>query len=49
MVDYYAILSRAIDTFEANNPSWRRNLYDRARRTLASEMRARRPSQAGAQ
>jgi len=43
MVDYYAILSRAIDTFEANNPSWRRNLYDRARRTLASEMRARRP------
>jgi lipoprotein-anchoring transpeptidase ErfK/SrfK len=43
MVDYYAILSRAIDRFEANDPGWRRDLYDRARRTLASEMRARRP------
>jgi lipoprotein-anchoring transpeptidase ErfK/SrfK len=43
MVDYYAILSRAIDTSEASDRSWRRNLYDRARRTLASEMRARRP------
>jgi lipoprotein-anchoring transpeptidase ErfK/SrfK len=43
MVDYYAILSRAIDTAEASDRSWRRNLYDRARRTLMSEMRARRP------
>src|ERR1700751_743255 len=43
MVDYYAILSRAIDTAEASDLSWRRNLYDRARRTLMSEMRARRP------
>jgi lipoprotein-anchoring transpeptidase ErfK/SrfK len=43
MVDYYAILSRAIDTAEASDRSWRRNLYDRARRTLVSEMRARRP------
>jgi len=43
MVDYYAILSRAIDTAEANDRSWRRNLYDRARRTLMNEMRARRP------
>jgi lipoprotein-anchoring transpeptidase ErfK/SrfK len=43
MVDYYAILSRAIDTSEASDRSWRHNLYDRARRTLASEMRARRP------
>jgi lipoprotein-anchoring transpeptidase ErfK/SrfK len=43
MVDYYAILSHAIDTAEASDRSWRRNLYDRARRTLTSEMRARRP------
>jgi lipoprotein-anchoring transpeptidase ErfK/SrfK len=43
MVDYYAILSRAIDTAEASDRSWRRNLYDRARRTLMSEMRTRRP------
>jgi lipoprotein-anchoring transpeptidase ErfK/SrfK len=43
MVDYYAILSRAIDTAEASDRSWRRNLYDRARQTLTSEMRARRP------
>ena len=43
MVDYYAILSRAIDTSEASDRGWRRNLYDRARHTLTSEMRARRP------
>jgi lipoprotein-anchoring transpeptidase ErfK/SrfK len=43
MVDYYAILSRAIDTAEASDGSWRRNLYDRARQTLTSEMHARRP------
>jgi lipoprotein-anchoring transpeptidase ErfK/SrfK len=43
MVDYYAILSRAIDTAEASDRSWRRNLYDRARQTLTIEMRARRP------
>src|ERR1700740_1818485 len=43
MVDYYAILSRAIDRSEASDRSWRRNLYGRARRTLASEMPGRRP------
>ena len=43
MVDYYAILSRAIDAGEAGDRAFRRNLYDRARRTLTSEMRARRP------
>jgi lipoprotein-anchoring transpeptidase ErfK/SrfK len=43
MVDYYAILSPAIDVPEAADRRWRRNLYDRARRTLANEMRARRP------
>jgi hypothetical protein len=43
MIDYYAILSRAIDASAAKDAAWRRNLYDRARRTLASEMRARRP------
>src|SRR5512135_2572668 len=44
MVDYYAILTRAMEASDANDPAWRRNLYDRARRTLANEMRAR-PSQ----
>jgi len=43
MIDYYAILSRAVDAAEGGDRSWRRNLYDRARRTLTSEMRARRP------
>ena len=43
MVDYYAILSRATDTSEARDRRWRRNLYDRARCTLTSQMRARRP------
>ncbi len=43
MVDYYAILLHAMQTAEAGDRSWRRNLYDRARSTLASEMRARRP------
>jgi lipoprotein-anchoring transpeptidase ErfK/SrfK len=43
MVDYYAILSRAMKASEASDAAWRRNLYDRARRTLASEMQARRP------
>jgi lipoprotein-anchoring transpeptidase ErfK/SrfK len=43
MADYYPILSRAMVTPQANDAAWRRNLYDRARRTLANEMRARRP------
>jgi hypothetical protein len=43
MVDYYAILSRAVETSKASDRGWRRNLYDRARRTLGGEMRARRP------
>jgi lipoprotein-anchoring transpeptidase ErfK/SrfK len=43
MIDYYAILSRAADARETNDAAWRRNVYDRARRTLASQMRARRP------
>jgi lipoprotein-anchoring transpeptidase ErfK/SrfK len=43
MVDYYAILSRAIDAAQASDRGWRRNLYDRARRTLTSEMRTRSP------
>jgi lipoprotein-anchoring transpeptidase ErfK/SrfK len=43
MIDYYTILSRAVDASEAADPAWRRNLYDRARRTLTREMRARRP------
>jgi lipoprotein-anchoring transpeptidase ErfK/SrfK len=48
MIDYYTILSRAIEAADASDLAWRRNLYDRARRTLAREMQARhpRPSQA---
>jgi lipoprotein-anchoring transpeptidase ErfK/SrfK len=48
MIDYYRILSRAIEASDASDLAWRRNLYDRARRTLAREMQARhpRPSQA---
>jgi lipoprotein-anchoring transpeptidase ErfK/SrfK len=42
MVDYYAILSRAMAASDASDAAWRRNLYDRARRTLTNEMRARR-------
>jgi hypothetical protein len=48
MIDYYTILSRAIEATDASDPAWRRNLYDRARRMLAGEMQAKnpRPSQA---
>ncbi|MGN6747479.1 MAG: L,D-transpeptidase [Xanthobacteraceae bacterium] len=42
-IDYYTILSRAIEASDASDLAWRRNLYDRARRTLAREMQARRP------
>ena len=43
MVDYYTILSRAVEGPQASDAAWRRNLYDRAQRTLAREMQARRP------
>jgi lipoprotein-anchoring transpeptidase ErfK/SrfK len=43
MVDYYTILSRAVEGSEASDAAWRRNLYDRAQRTLTREMQARRP------
>lgn len=43
VIDYYTILSRAIEAAGASDLAWRRNLYDRARRTLAREMQARRP------
>lgn len=43
MVDYYTILSRAAEGSEASDVGWRRNLYDRAQRTLTREMQARRP------
>jgi lipoprotein-anchoring transpeptidase ErfK/SrfK len=43
MIDYYALLSRAMEAADANDPALRRNLYDRARQTLAREMQVRRP------
>jgi lipoprotein-anchoring transpeptidase ErfK/SrfK len=44
MVDYYAILLRAVTTTEAGDAQWRRGVYQRARRMLAEQMRDRRPS-----
>lgn len=43
MVDYYSILSRAVTASDAGGAQWRRGVYDRARRMLLHEMRARRP------
>ena len=43
MADYYSILSRAMSAPEAKNATWRRDVYDRARQMLVSQLRARRP------
>jgi lipoprotein-anchoring transpeptidase ErfK/SrfK len=43
MVDYYSILWRAVSAPAARDARRRRGIYDRARQTLVSQMRARRP------
>jgi lipoprotein-anchoring transpeptidase ErfK/SrfK len=49
MVDYYAILLRAVTAPNAGDASWRRALYDRSRQMLASRLRAQQPSASPAQ
>jgi len=49
MVDYYSILSRAVSAPAARDARRRRGIYDRARQTLVSQMRARRPPATNAQ
>jgi len=43
MVDYYAILLRAVTAPGAGDAQWRRALYDRSQQMLASRLRAQRP------
>ncbi len=43
MVDYYSILLRAVTAPGAGDEGWRRSVYDRARRMLASRLRSQRP------
>src|SRR5580658_6035833 len=44
MVDYYPILARAMSAPEANDPQWRRGVYERARQMLVTQLLARRPA-----
>ena len=43
MVDYYSLLLRAVTAPGAGNAEWRRGIYDRARRMLATRLRTLRP------
>ena len=43
MVDYYSMLLRAVTAPGAGDAQWRRDIYDRARRMLASRLRTLRP------
>lgn len=43
MVDYYSLLLRAVTAPGAGDAQWRRGIYDRARRMLASRLRSLRP------
>jgi lipoprotein-anchoring transpeptidase ErfK/SrfK len=43
MVDYYSLLLRAVTAPDAGDAKWRRGIYDRARRMLASRLRTLRP------
>jgi lipoprotein-anchoring transpeptidase ErfK/SrfK len=43
MVDYYSLLLPAVTAPDAGDARWRHHLYDRARRMLSSQLRARRP------
>jgi lipoprotein-anchoring transpeptidase ErfK/SrfK len=49
MVDYYAILLRAVTAPNAGDASWRRALYDRSRQMLASRLREQQPQASPAQ
>jgi lipoprotein-anchoring transpeptidase ErfK/SrfK len=44
MVDYYSVLLRAVTAPGSGDARWRRNLYDRARQMLASQLRALHPA-----
>ena len=44
MVDYYPILARAMSAPEAQDPQWRRGVYERARQMLVTQLLARRPA-----
>jgi lipoprotein-anchoring transpeptidase ErfK/SrfK len=44
MVDYYPILARAMSALEAQDPQWRRGVYERARQMLVTQLLARRPA-----
>jgi lipoprotein-anchoring transpeptidase ErfK/SrfK len=44
MVDYYPILMRAMSAPEAQDPQWRRGVYERARHMLVTQLLARRPA-----
>jgi lipoprotein-anchoring transpeptidase ErfK/SrfK len=44
MVDYYSMLSRAVTAPDAGDARWRRGIYDRARRMLASRLRTLKPA-----
>jgi lipoprotein-anchoring transpeptidase ErfK/SrfK len=44
MVDYYPILARAMSAPEAQDPQWRRGVYERARQMLVTQLLAWRPA-----
>jgi lipoprotein-anchoring transpeptidase ErfK/SrfK len=43
MVDYYSVLLRAVTAPDAGDQQWRREVYDRARKMLVTQLRSRRP------
>jgi lipoprotein-anchoring transpeptidase ErfK/SrfK len=43
MVDYYSLLRRTVMAPDAGDTQWRRGIYDRARRMLVQQLRARQP------
>jgi len=49
MGDYYSVLLRAVTARDARGAQWRRGVFARARQTLASQMRARRPPPTGSE
>jgi lipoprotein-anchoring transpeptidase ErfK/SrfK len=43
MVDYYSLLRRTVTAPDAGDMQWRRGIYERARRMLVQQLRARQP------